>query len=106
MVSEPQLPVRRMTTSARQTHSRAPQNPNSRSPGRLAAADAKRPGSSTMTGAEFLVKALEAHGVTHVFGIPGAKVDSVFKPCWIRPSSWCSAAMSRTRPSWPKPSGG
>ena len=78
MVSEPQLPVRRMTTSARQTHSRAPQNPNSRSPGRLAAADAKRPGSSTMTGAEFLVKALEAHGVTHVFGIPGAKVDSVF----------------------------
>ena len=31
-----------------------------------------------MTGAEFLVKALEAHGVTHVFGIPGAKVDSVF----------------------------
>ena len=31
-----------------------------------------------MNGAEFLVKALEAHGVTHVFGIPGAKVDSVF----------------------------
>ena len=32
----------------------------------------------TLNGAEFLVKALEAHGVTHVFGIPGAKVDSVF----------------------------
>ncbi|EAQ68616.1 alpha-acetolactate synthase [Synechococcus sp. RS9917] len=31
-----------------------------------------------MNGAEFLVKALQAHGVTHVFGIPGAKVDSVF----------------------------
>ena len=33
---------------------------------------------TNMNGAEFLVKALEAHGVTHVFGIPGAKVDSVF----------------------------
>ena len=31
-----------------------------------------------MNGAEFIVKTLEAHGVTHVFGIPGAKVDSVF----------------------------
>ena len=33
---------------------------------------------TNMNGAEFLVKTLEAHGVTHVFGIPGAKVDSVF----------------------------
>ena len=31
-----------------------------------------------MNGAEFIVKTLEAHGITHVFGIPGAKVDSVF----------------------------
>ena len=31
-----------------------------------------------MNGAEFIVKTLEAHGVTHVFGIPGAKVDSMF----------------------------
>ena len=31
-----------------------------------------------LNGAEFLVKVLENHGVTHVFGIPGAKVDSVF----------------------------
>jgi acetolactate synthase-1/2/3 large subunit len=30
------------------------------------------------TGAELLVKSLEAQGVKHVFGIPGAKVDKVF----------------------------
>src|ERR1700678_1813573 len=29
-------------------------------------------------GAELVVRALEAHGVTHIFGIPGAKIDSVF----------------------------
>ena len=32
-----------------------------------------------MNGAQALVKLLEQHGVTHVFGIPGAKVDSVFE---------------------------
>lgn len=32
----------------------------------------------TMNGAQALVKLLENHGVTHVFGIPGAKIDSVF----------------------------
>ena len=31
-----------------------------------------------MNGAQALVKLLENHGVTHVFGIPGAKIDSVF----------------------------
>ena len=31
-----------------------------------------------MNGAAFLIKTLEQHGVTHVFGVPGAKVDSVF----------------------------
>jgi len=31
-----------------------------------------------MNGAQALVKLLEQHGVTHVFGIPGAKIDSVF----------------------------
>ena len=30
------------------------------------------------TGAELVVRALEAKGVTHVFGVPGAKIDSVF----------------------------
>ena len=30
------------------------------------------------TGAKLVVRALEAQGVTHVFGIPGAKIDSVF----------------------------
>src|ERR1700678_4103731 len=29
-------------------------------------------------GAQLVVRALEAHGVTHVFGIPGAKIDAVF----------------------------
>lgn len=33
---------------------------------------------SQKNGASLLVKLLEQHGVTHVFGIPGAKVDSVF----------------------------
>ncbi|ARN81179.1 malic enzyme-like NAD(P)-binding protein [Methylocystis bryophila] len=31
-----------------------------------------------MNGAQALVKLLENHGVTHVFGIPGTKIDSVF----------------------------
>src|ERR1700743_2528295 len=30
------------------------------------------------TGAKLVVRALEAQGVTHAFGIPGAKVDAVF----------------------------
>ena len=29
-------------------------------------------------GAELVVRTLEIHGVTHVFGVPGAKIDSVF----------------------------
>jgi acetolactate synthase I/II/III large subunit len=29
-------------------------------------------------GAELVVRTLEMHGVTHVFGVPGAKIDSVF----------------------------
>jgi acetolactate synthase-1/2/3 large subunit len=31
-----------------------------------------------MNGAQALVRILENHGVTHIFGIPGAKIDSVF----------------------------
>src|SRR4029077_13056553 len=30
------------------------------------------------TGADLLVKSLEAHGVEYIFGIPGAKIDKVF----------------------------
>ena len=30
------------------------------------------------TGAELLVRSLEAQGVEYVFGIPGAKIDKVF----------------------------
>jgi acetolactate synthase-1/2/3 large subunit len=33
---------------------------------------------STQTGAELVVRALEAQGATHVFGVPGAKIDAVF----------------------------
>jgi acetolactate synthase-1/2/3 large subunit len=33
---------------------------------------------SKQIGAELVVRALEMQGVTHVFGIPGAKIDSVF----------------------------
>src|SRR6201999_1782148 len=32
----------------------------------------------TKTGAQIVVEALERHGITHVFGIPGAKIDKVF----------------------------
>ena len=32
----------------------------------------------TRTGAEVLVRSLEAQGVEYVFGIPGAKIDKVF----------------------------
>jgi acetolactate synthase I/II/III large subunit len=31
-----------------------------------------------LTGAEVIVETLEARGVTHVFGVPGAKIDKVF----------------------------
>jgi acetolactate synthase I/II/III large subunit len=33
---------------------------------------------SQQIGAELVVRTLELHGVTHVFGIPGAKIDTVF----------------------------
>src|SRR4051812_10262837 len=33
---------------------------------------------SLQTGAGLVVRALEAQGVTHVFGVPGAKIDAVF----------------------------
>src|SRR5215813_7524727 len=33
---------------------------------------------NTQTGAELLVRSLEAQGVKYVFGIPGAKIDKVF----------------------------
>ena len=33
---------------------------------------------AAQTGAQLVVRALEARGVTHVFGVPGAKIDAVF----------------------------
>jgi len=39
---------------------------------------AKKPSRSPQSGAELLVKSLEAQGVQYIFGIPGAKIDKVF----------------------------
>jgi acetolactate synthase I/II/III large subunit len=36
------------------------------------------PTTAIQTGADLLVKSLEAQGVEYVFGIPGAKIDKVF----------------------------
>jgi acetolactate synthase-1/2/3 large subunit len=33
---------------------------------------------AVQTGADLLVRSLEAQGIKHVFGIPGAKIDAVF----------------------------
>ena len=33
---------------------------------------------ATQTGAELVVRSLEDQGITHVFGVPGAKIDAVF----------------------------
>ncbi|MBB4349445.1 acetolactate synthase AlsS [Aliirhizobium cellulosilyticum] len=33
---------------------------------------------TAQTGADIVVETLEQHGVTHVFGVPGAKIDKVF----------------------------
>jgi acetolactate synthase-1/2/3 large subunit len=34
--------------------------------------------SKSQIGAELVVRTLEMQGVTHVFGVPGAKIDAVF----------------------------
>ena len=33
---------------------------------------------NSKSGAQIVVESLERHGITHVFGIPGAKIDKVF----------------------------
>src|ERR1700723_1597944 len=38
----------------------------------------KIPPTAEQNGAQLVVRALETHGVTPVFGIPGAKIDAVF----------------------------
>jgi acetolactate synthase I/II/III large subunit len=38
----------------------------------------EKPTKAQQIGAELVVNALEAQGVTHVFGVPGAKIDAVF----------------------------
>lgn len=37
-----------------------------------------KPNETQQNGPQLVVRALEAQGVTHVFGIPGAKIDAVF----------------------------
>jgi acetolactate synthase I/II/III large subunit len=37
-----------------------------------------KPGTGAQTGAQLVVRALEAQGVKHIFGVPGAKIDAVF----------------------------
>jgi acetolactate synthase-1/2/3 large subunit len=39
---------------------------------------AGKPNETQQNGAQLVVRALEAQGVTHVFGVPGAKIDAVF----------------------------
>jgi acetolactate synthase-1/2/3 large subunit len=53
---------------------------------------------ATQTGAELLVKSLEAQGVEYIFGIPGVKIDKVFDTLLYskRPSS---VAMNKMLPS-------
>jgi acetolactate synthase I/II/III large subunit len=31
-------------------------------------------------GAELVVRTLEMHGVTHIFGVPGAKIRRAYRP--------------------------
>jgi acetolactate synthase-1/2/3 large subunit len=45
----------------------------------LSKTNTKNPNAAaTQSGAELLVKNLEAQGVEYIFGIPGAKIDKVF----------------------------
>jgi acetolactate synthase-1/2/3 large subunit len=55
--------------------------------------------SATQTGAQLVVRALEAQGVTHVFGVPGAKIDAVFNALVDSTIKTVVCDMSRTRPS-------
>src|ERR1700744_699054 len=36
------------------------------------------PQNASQIGADLVVRALEQHGIAHVFGVPGAKIDAVF----------------------------
>ena len=51
--------------------------------------------------AELIVRCLESHGVTHIFGIPGAKIDPVFEALAVGGRSSWSAVMNRTPHSLP-----
>jgi acetolactate synthase I/II/III large subunit len=38
----------------------------------------KKSDQTTQCGAQLVVRALEAQGITHIFGVPGGKIDAVF----------------------------
>jgi acetolactate synthase I/II/III large subunit len=66
----------------------------------------KKPSVATQTGAQLVVRILEAKGVTHVFGIPGAKIDAVFNALVDSKIKTVVADMNRTPPSSPAASAG
>ena len=38
----------------------------------------KKSDQTTQSGAQLVVRALEAQGITHIFGVPGGKIDAAF----------------------------
>jgi acetolactate synthase I/II/III large subunit len=38
----------------------------------------KKSDQTTQSCAQLVVRALEAQGITHIFGVPGGKIDAVF----------------------------
>lgn len=55
-------------------------------------------------GAELVVDCLVEQGVTHVFGIPGAKIDAVFDVYKIKDLKLSLPGTNKTQHSWPKQS--
>jgi hypothetical protein len=60
----------------------------------------------SISGAQLVVKHLEAQKVTHVFGVPGAKIDRVYVRYWILRYRRSYAATNRTPHSSLKVSAG
>lgn len=54
-----------------------------------------------MNGAQALVGLLEQHGVTRIFGIPGAKIDSACSCVWgVGSGGPCRSAASAPAKAW------
>ena len=63
-------------------------------------------------GAELVVRTLEMRGVTHIFGIPGAKIDAVFNALvdsriqtvvcrHEQNAAFIAGGIGRAKPAWP-----